>query len=174
MSVGTLYQYFPQKEALLFAVLQRHLSALSDLLVQAAESTNGETLETMVKTVVGVFIREKTCRIDVSRALYAVAGELDTRGFVRQIETRNRAAFAKMLDTASDARFDDIATTAFMFAAAQVGPTRMLLEGQASAATIRKLRAHIERLCLNYLRVEAWPRTKRRRQIASPPDTLMR
>jgi len=163
VSVGTLYQYYPQKEALLFAVLQRHLTALSDQLVAAAESVRGEPLETMVQTVVGAFIKAKTKRIDASRVLYTVAGELDSRGFVRQIEARNRAAFARMLESACDASFDDISIVTFMFAAALLGPTRMLLEGHASATTKRKLRGHIERLCLSYLQGEARPRRRARR-----------
>jgi AcrR family transcriptional regulator len=154
VSVGTLYQYYPQKQALLFGVLQRHLTALSDTLVGAAQSVHGEPLETMVSTVVSAFVKAKTKNVDASRALYKVASDLDARGFVREIEARNQAAFKAMLKTASDARFDDLATVTFMFAAALVGPTRMLLEGHATPTTIRKLRGQIERLCFRYLEGE--------------------
>ncbi len=53
--------------------------------------------------------------------------------------------------------FDDIATTAFMFSAALVGSTRLLLEGYGSTVTIRKLRGQVETLCLSYLQREARP-----------------
>jgi AcrR family transcriptional regulator len=168
VSVGTLYQYYPQKEALLFAVLQRHLNALSATLVRAAESVHGAALAVMVNTVVSAYVKMKTQNIDASRALYAVASELDARSFVRSIEARNQAAFKAMLASASDARFDDLATVTFMFTAALVGPTRMLLEGHASPATIRKLRGQIEMLCLSYLEREA------RAGEAPPPITAER
>jgi AcrR family transcriptional regulator len=158
VSVGTLYQYFPQKEALLFAVLQRHLSATSDTLQKAAASVHHMPLATMVRTVVEAFVKVKTRNIDASRALYAVASELDARAFVREVESRNRGAFESMLKSASDASFDDVPTTAFMFSAALIGPTRMLLEGHASQSTIRKLRVQIEKLCLSYLQSEARPK----------------
>jgi AcrR family transcriptional regulator len=155
VSVGTLYQYFPQKQALLFAVLRLHLEKVSQALEQAAASAHGATLADMVKTVVAAFVKAKTARIDQSRALYAVAAELDSRGFVREIEARNRAALEAMLRTASDAHFDDIATTTFMLAGALVGPTRLLLEGQAPPSMLRKLRGQLEALCLSYLESEA-------------------
>src|SRR5215470_16463733 len=37
VSVGTLYQYFPNKQALLFAVLDRHLATLADAIEKACE-----------------------------------------------------------------------------------------------------------------------------------------
>ncbi|WP_050451822.1 TetR/AcrR family transcriptional regulator [Candidatus Burkholderia verschuerenii] len=163
VSVGSLYQYYPQKQALLFALLQRHLTAVSDTLVQAAESAHGAPLATMVSTIVGAFVKAKTRNVDASRALYGVAAELDSRGFVREIEARNQAAFAAMLASASDVEFRDIATASFMFTAALVGPTRMLLEGHASPATIRKLRGQVESLCLGYLEREALPKPRARR-----------
>jgi AcrR family transcriptional regulator len=158
VSVGTLYQYFPQKQALLYAVLQRHLGKTSDMLVKATQSAHGETIATMVKIVVGAYVKAKTRNIDASRSLYAVAGELDSRAFVRQMEVQNRAALEAMLESASDAHFDDIKTVAFMFSAALIGPIRMLLEGHASQSTIRKLRGQIESLCLGYLQQEAQPK----------------
>jgi AcrR family transcriptional regulator len=163
VSVGTLYQYFPQKQALLFAVLQRHLGATSAMLVKAAESAHGASIAEMVKIVVGAYVKAKTRNIDASRALYAVAAELDSRAFVRQVEIDNRAALEAMLKSASDARFDDIKTVAFMFSAALIGPIRMLLEGHASQSTIRKLRGQLESLCLGYLQQEAKPMRRKMR-----------
>ncbi len=114
MSVGSLYQCYPQKQALLFAVLQRYLGAVSDTLVGAAESAYHATLAEMVRTVVGAFVKAKTRNVDASRALYRVAAELDSHAFVRGIEARNQAAFAAMLASASDAEFNDIATASFI------------------------------------------------------------
>src|SRR3984885_7390051 len=48
VSVGTLYQYFPNKSALLQAVLPRHLSAVANAIQQVCEEQQGGSLETMV------------------------------------------------------------------------------------------------------------------------------
>ncbi|MDR5773936.1 MULTISPECIES: TetR/AcrR family transcriptional regulator [unclassified Caballeronia] len=167
VSIGTLYQYFPHKQALLFAVLERHLGRVGDVLQQAAESVHGESLATMVSTVVEAFVRAKTARIDEARALYAVAAELDVRELAQGAERRSRATLVAMLATASDAIFDDLNTTAFMLAAAMVGPTRLMVEGGAPRAMLRALPRQLESLCLGYLEREARPRARLKRTGAS-------
>lgn len=158
VSVGTLYQYFPQKQALLFAVLQRHLERVVRAIEDAALSAHGARLSKMVNAVVAAFVKVKTANLDESRALYAVAAELDSRGYVQQIEARNRAALETMLKTASDAHFDDIAVTTFMLTGALVGPIRLLLEGKLPQSMVRKLPGQLESICIGYLEREARPR----------------
>jgi AcrR family transcriptional regulator len=158
VSVGTLYQYFPQKQALLFAVLQRHLERIVNTMEAATASAHEAPLARMVKIVVAAFVKAKTGNLDEALALYAVAAELDSRSYVRSVEARNRAALEAMLKSACDAHFDDIGVTTFMFMAALVGPMRLLLEGKSPQATIRNLRAHLESLCLGYLEREARPK----------------
>lgn len=60
--------------------------------------------------------------------------------------------------SATDARFDDLALTAFMFSAAMVGPTRAMIEGGAPRKILRVLRRQLESLCPGYLEREASPR----------------
>ncbi|GGP25229.1 TetR/AcrR family transcriptional regulator [Silvimonas amylolytica] len=157
VSVGTLYQYFPQKQALLFAVLQRHLERVAQTVEDAAHAMHGATLAQMVKTIVTAFVQIKTENLEESRALYAVAAELDSRDYVLGIKQRNRAALEAMLKTASDAQFDDIATVTFMFAGVLIGPIQVLLEGPPSADMLRMLPAQLESVCLGYLEREANP-----------------
>jgi AcrR family transcriptional regulator len=154
-SVGTLYQYYPHKQALLYAVLQRHLRRIGEAVQTAAQSVHHTSLATMVSTVVEAFVYAKTERLDEARALYVVGEELDSRELVRAVEKRGRAALAAMLATATDVRFDDLATVSFMFAAAVVGPTRAMLEGRTPKKMMRGLRGQLESLCLGYLEREA-------------------
>ncbi|AME27334.1 TetR/AcrR family transcriptional regulator [Burkholderia sp. PAMC 26561] len=158
VSVGTLYQYFPQKQALLFAVLQRHLERMVRVIEDAALSARDACLSEMVKKVVAAFVRAKTANLDEARALYAVAAELDSRGYVQEVEARNRAALEAMLKTASDAHFDDVAMTTFMFTGALVGPMRALLEGKLPQSMVRKLTGQLESICIGYLEREARPK----------------
>ncbi|MBF6637423.1 TetR/AcrR family transcriptional regulator [Rouxiella silvae] len=158
VSVGTLYQYFPQKQALLFAVLQRHLEMMSETMELATQSAHNLPLSTMVNIVVSAFMAAKTENVLQASALYSVAGELDSRDYVREIETRNRARLEAMLETATDVHFDDLKTTAFMFSGALVGPIRLLLESQPQPETIRAFGHQLESLCLGYLERAGNPR----------------
>ena len=154
-SVGTLYQYYPHKQALLYAVLQRHLKRVGEAVQTAAQSVHHTSLATMVSAVVEAFVSAKTERLDEARALYFVGEALDSRELVRAEEKRGRAALAAMLATATDARFDDLPTVSFIFAAAIVGPTRTMLEGHAPKKMMHGLRGQLESLCLGYLKREA-------------------
>src|SRR6187551_361893 len=60
VSVGTLYQYYPNKQALLHAVLQRHLTRVGDAVDAAARSAHHAPLATMVAAVIEAFVRAKT------------------------------------------------------------------------------------------------------------------
>ncbi|QDQ84136.1 TetR/AcrR family transcriptional regulator [Paraburkholderia megapolitana] len=158
VSVGTLYQYFPQKQALLFAVLQRHLERVARTMEVAATSAHGASVSTMVKTVVGAFVKAKTEDLDEARALYAVAFELDSRSYVHAVGARNRVALEAMLKTASDADFADVGMTTFMLMGALLGPIRMLLEAKSPQSMMRKFHEQLESLCLGYLEREALPK----------------
>jgi len=155
VSVGTLYQYYPNKQALLYAVLQRHLVRVGDSVEVAARGAHRAPVSAMVAAVVEAFVRAKTEHIDEARALYGVAAELESAELVKSVGKRNRAAISAMLATASDARFDDLALTSFMFSAAMVGPTRAMVEGGAPPRMLRALRGQLESLCLSYLQREA-------------------
>lgn len=158
VSVGTLYQYFPQKQALLFALLQRHLEKLVCTMEAAALFVHGQPLAVMVKHIVSVFMQVKTENLHESAALYAVASELDTRSYVRSVEARNRLALETMLDSASDRRFTDTAGVTFIFMGALIGPIRLLLEGDPEQQDMDRLADQLELLCLSYLEQVAVPR----------------
>jgi AcrR family transcriptional regulator len=157
VSVGTLYQYYPNKQALLYAVLRRHLARVGDTVEAAARSVHHAPLVTMVGTVVEAFVRAKTERIDEARSLYGVASTLDSVELVKAVGKRSCVAISAMLATASDARFYDLALVSYMFHAAMVGPTRAMLEGGAPPKMLRSLRGQLESLCLGYLQREALP-----------------
>ena len=158
VSVGTLYQYYPNKQALLYGVLQRHLDRVGDALGTAAASVHGTTLATMIPVVVQAFVQAKTERIDEARALSVVANELDTRELVQAAEKRGRDTLSDMLATATDARFDNLLLVSYVLTVAMVGPTRAMIEGATPRTILRSLRGQLESLCLGYLEREARPR----------------
>jgi len=151
VSVGTLYQYYPNKQAVLYAVLQRHLNQVSEAVEAACAGQCGKPLREMVEVVVHGFVEAKTARVDESRALYEVAADLNAAELVADAGKRMRTALANMLVTAADARFVDLPMVSFMFLAAMVGPTRAMLEGAAPPRMLDALPNQLNVLCLNYL-----------------------
>jgi AcrR family transcriptional regulator len=161
-SIGTLYQYYPNKQSLLFAVLERHLVRIGDTLEQAATAVHHTPLDVMVCAVVDAFVKAKTAHMEESRALYTVADALDSQQLVQRVRARNRAILSAMLATATDVQFDDLATATFMFSTAMIGPMRAVIEGNAPSKVTRSLRKQIGALCLGYLEREAQPRASAR------------
>src|SRR5690349_9372369 len=52
VSVGTLYQYYPNKQSLLFAVLEHHLNNVAERVESACESACHKPLAEMIKEMV--------------------------------------------------------------------------------------------------------------------------
>src|SRR5215831_15391125 len=65
VSVGTLYQYYPNKQSLLFAVLEAHLERVAAAVEAACEEVRGRPLAEMIRTVVEALVDAKLERADV-------------------------------------------------------------------------------------------------------------
>lgn len=128
VSVGTLYQYFPNKQALLLAVLERYLERLMGTLEAACDDHRGAMAEVMTEGAVKAYLQVKAEQPKVSRALYLVALELDERGLVESAIQRAEQTIAAMLSTASDGRFFDPHAVAGLLFAAIHGTVRMYYE----------------------------------------------
>jgi AcrR family transcriptional regulator len=150
VSVGTLYQYFPNKQALLYAVLQRHLSAFADAVDVAGRELAGAPLEKISQGLVVAFLEARTRDLDASRAIYRLADELDTEVLLTAILQRVRSAVTQLLSSAADARFSDVEAVAQMLCAALSGATRTVLE-RAEAGSLDVLRIELPVLCHAYL-----------------------
>ena len=159
VSVGTLYQYFPNKDALLFAVLESHLDKVAAVLTNACEQSHGLPLAAMVKAVVEPFVDTKMARTDVSLALYRIAADLGGVKLVKSVGERSNRALETMLVTAADAEFEDVKFAARMMMASMAGTTRAVLEAGAQPATVRRLREHLVLLCCGYLEAVTNSRT---------------
>lgn len=151
VSVGSLYQYYPNKQALLYAVLEQHLEKVSAAVEVAAQSAHGQPLHNMVGAVVDAFLGAKLACVDESRALYGVASDLNAAGLVNGVGARCCKALALMLSSAPKVRIGDARLSAFIWFTAMVGSTRAMLEGGAPPKMLRTLRAQMVALGLSYL-----------------------
>jgi AcrR family transcriptional regulator len=129
VSVGTMYQYFPHKQSLLYAVLQRHLERVAAAVEHACRELQGSSLAAMASGLVNAYLDAKTGDVETSRALYMVSGEMDA-----EPEGSERTAAAmRMLATATDGEFDDlrgdVPLLAAMSAFSQCRPGRQEADG---------------------------------------------
>jgi len=151
VSVGSLYQYYPNKRSLLAAVLERHLVHVVEVVEKVCAAQRGMSLADMARAVSIAFVDAKMERPDVSKALYAVAEEHGGAVFVGRARARMLKAISATLASASDARPNDLETVSSMFLSAMVGSVRNQLETDVSRARIAKLREHIVVLTSAYL-----------------------
>lgn len=161
VSVGTLYQYYPNKQSLLFAVLEDHLDNVAEAVEIACDRARGKPLEQMIKEVVEAFVDAKMRRTDISTALYRIAADVGGPVLVKRTGQRSQKALETMLKTAPDAPLNpDRFVTQMMFAA-MAGATRSVLEAGAPSAMVRKLRGHLVALCQGYMLAVAGPCAQR-------------
>lgn len=150
VSVGTLYQYYPNKQSLLFAVLEDHLETVSAAVEAACEHARHKPLSEMVREVVEAFVDAKMERTDISMALYRISADVGGPALVKRVDQRSRKALEAMLQTGLDTEPPDKFAIDTMFAA-MAGATRSVLEAGASPAMVRKLRHHLVLLCQSYM-----------------------
>ena len=72
--MGTLYQYYPNKQSLLFAIFEDHLAKVLAGVEAACESAR-KPLSEMIRYLVEAFVDAKMNRADISVALYKVAAD---------------------------------------------------------------------------------------------------
>jgi AcrR family transcriptional regulator len=121
VSVGTLYQYFPNKQALLFAVLERHLAMLSGAIEKARDESPCATKDMIAEAVVKAYLQAKMVQAEISPALYRIAMELDARELIEAATQRSATAIEGMLSTSGDGRFVDPSLVAQTLTAALYG-----------------------------------------------------
>ncbi len=151
VSVGTLYQYFPNKQSLLLSALEKHLDRVVSAVELACRRNHGQPLSAMIESVVEAFVDAKMERSDISMALYAIAVGVQERALANKVGKRARAAMASMLATAPNTQFADLPFTSLMLFSAMGGATRAVLEAGSSPKMVRLLRQQLVLLCRGFL-----------------------
>lgn len=158
VSVGTMYQYFPNKESLLFALVIEQLEAIACAMEDAAVRLAGGDLADIADGLAEAWLDAKTADIVSSRAIYGIAAEFDIVEATREASTRLIGAVDGVLRTARDATIGQPAAVAFALLAVMGGAVRVVLERGAQDAELEMLRAELPRVCRAYLASCAAPR----------------
>ncbi|MBT9331381.1 TetR/AcrR family transcriptional regulator [Paracidobacterium acidisoli] len=152
VSVGTLYQYFPNKSALLRAALQRHMDEIVSAMETVCREQAGSSLETMATALVTGFLEAKMRDPKTSVALYAVSSDVDGARISREMGMKANRAIVAMLATAKDELTSEPQMVAAMLQATMAGVSRRLLESASPEEDYEKLRDELVFLARAYLR----------------------
>ncbi len=152
VSVGTLYQYFPNKSSLLQAALKRHLDAVTEAVEAVCQAKAGTPLAEMATALISVFFAAKMKDAKTSVALYAVSGDVDGARISREMGERSNRAISGMLRTAREGLRTDPEVAATILQGAMVGVSRRMLEaGVPAKEEMESLRRELISMACAYL-----------------------
>ncbi len=179
VSVGTLYQYFPNRQALMSAVLERYLGEMSASIEADVQSLHGRSLDDTATRLVDAFIAAKWRRLDVSRAMHEPLVEVGGSELVRAAAAKGAALAAGVLRSCREIGRDDVEPLAMFLVMAC---TSMLQTAFMDYVVDREtIRAHMHAMVRGYLREMASAKEKDQRlqeaqdrftdmRIPVPPD----
>lgn len=151
VSVGTMYQYFPHKQALFYALNERYLSALAEKVENACRACHGAPVAEMVETLVETYWNAKTERPEVTRALYQSVVELDNGALIEGFADRVDAAAGAMLATAADAAFANLPTISLTLLTTIFGTVRNVFERNMPLPDASAVHRQLVLMCIAYL-----------------------
>jgi AcrR family transcriptional regulator len=153
VSIGTLYQYFPNKSALLQAALKRHLTEVTEAVELVCKEQHGKTLRQMVAALISAFFQAKMRDAKTSVALYSVSSDVDGAKIVQHMGTRFQEALVQMLATAREPLATDPQLVASMLQGMMIGVSRRMLESSAPEKQLDTLNRELIIVASAYLDV---------------------
>lgn len=151
VSVGTLYQYYPNKQALLYAVLKVHMTKVIGAVASACRAHRGAPVKKLVGEVAAAFVEAKLDHADVSVALYAASVEPEAAALVQRISKRGRKVFTVAIAESAGTTEPEVEFMAMMLYSAMAGAARTVLEAGAPAKMVAALRRELPLLCQAYV-----------------------
>ncbi|EBF9649850.1 TetR/AcrR family transcriptional regulator [Salmonella enterica] len=151
VSVGTMYQYFPHKESVVYALNERYLAALADRIEITCRNHRGATVSAMTEALITTYWQAKTERIEVTKALYRSVAELDNKPLIDIFISRVNSATTAMLETASDITFQDVSSVNLTLITVIFGTVRNVFEQDLAPPHTESVLRQLIIMCNAYL-----------------------
>jgi AcrR family transcriptional regulator len=152
VSVGSLYQYFPNKSALLQACLRRHMNEVRQAVDDACERNQGSGLIEMSTALIDAYLAAKMRSVQTSAALYAVSSDIEGAAIAKAVGTRSLRSIAALFASAQEGLNKDPEVVASVVTAALNGISRRALESKSPEREVEILRDELIVLIHSYLR----------------------
>jgi AcrR family transcriptional regulator len=150
VSVGTLYQYFPNRQALIRAVLERYLAEVSASIQTECQSLEGRSLNEIAIGMVDAMIAAKWRRLEVSRAMHEPLVEVGGAELVRASAAKGASLVADLLRSCPEIRDVEVEPLGVFLVMAC---TSMLQAAFIEyAADKEMIRTHMHAMVCGYLR----------------------
>ena len=151
VSVGTLYQYFPNKSGLLQAALRRHFDQVKDAIEEACLACRGASLTAMATGLATAYMQAKMREPHTSVGLYAVSSDVDGIKLAKVVGIQTQRAITAMLESAVPPLRRDARLMASTMQGAMAGISRRLLESDDPLQLHEALREEMIIMLSGYL-----------------------
>ena len=155
VSVGTLYQYFPNKNSVLKAVLEEHLDNVALAMETTCEAARGGSIAQMAEAVALGYVEAKFRNVDAGVALYAISDQLEGRHIARRLYTRASRAMVAMFGTARGRVVAEPEIVASTLLSAMAGVSRSMLEDGVTRGTMARMRQQLTVMVRAYLQASS-------------------
>ncbi len=152
VSVGTLYQYFPNKSALLRAALKLHVEEILVEVDKVCVAQRGQPVEQMAEALAVAFLAVKMRDPKKSRALYAVSSDVEGAKVAAGGEARANDAIVRLLQSAPEALKTDLRLMATVLQSTIAGVKRRLLDSDMPDAQFEVMQRELVLVVRNYVR----------------------
>jgi AcrR family transcriptional regulator len=155
VSVGSLYQYFPNKEALVRALIERHDDAMWSVFTDHATAAIGRPFAEAIPAVIDALFVAHHVDPALHRVLHQQIPRVGALAILEQTNARCRGVVENMLAARPDQhrRLDDVATTALVVVEAVEALIHASIE--LPPARAKAVQRHASELVLRYLGVPA-------------------
>jgi AcrR family transcriptional regulator len=152
VSVGTLYQYFPNKSALLRAALRLHVEEILAEVDKVCVAQRGQPVEQMAEALAVAFLAVKMRDPKKSRALYAVSSDVEGAKIAAGAVTRVNQTIIGLLRSTPEVLTTDLQLMATVLQSAIAGVKRQLLESDMPEAQFEVMQRELVLVVRSYVR----------------------
>jgi AcrR family transcriptional regulator len=152
VSVGTLYQYFPNKTALLRAAMRLHMEEILEEVDKVSVAQRGQPVEQMAEALAVAFLAVKMRDPKKSRALYAVSSDVEGAKIAAGGAARVNNAIVGLLQSAPEVLTKDLQLMATMLQSTIAGVKRQLLESDMPEAQFEGMQRELVLVVRGYVR----------------------
>ncbi|RVV99048.1 TetR/AcrR family transcriptional regulator [Mesobaculum littorinae] len=151
VSVGTMYQYFPNKQSLVYALNERFLTTLAERVEATCAQMHGRPVAEAAEALIDTYWAAKTERPELTRALYRSVAELETDALLHAFATRVDKATTDMFCRASDFSSPDASEVNVLLTTVIYGSVRNVFERGLGPEEILGLKSELKAMCRAYL-----------------------
>ncbi len=152
LSVGSVYQYFPNKEAIVLALIARKAEEVTSTFEDAARQQRGRTLADALSSLTSTYFANKFSDPQLSKTLHAALDRSGGTDRLRPFRERMVRAIESVLRQAPDAVFRNVQSIARMIWSAITGAARSVLEAGRPQTYVAAVRREVQDMILAYVR----------------------